>query len=162
AGFLLADLYLVDWKEAPVRSFWWDTSLLAWPLLVTLMLSNRLSALLAPAVLLCYIGAFRGRLSSLVLSRPQLTVIGGMCYSIYLLHYTVLMAVGSLTRKLSLGSGFATQFVFEALINLPVVLFVSVVFFAFLERPCMDPTWPSRVRERFKYRTGRQLRSSTP
>src|SRR5690242_16973158 len=31
---------------------------------------------------------------------PLLTVIGGMCYSIYLLHYTVIMAAASLTKRM--------------------------------------------------------------
>jgi peptidoglycan/LPS O-acetylase OafA/YrhL len=150
AGFLLADLFLVDWREAPSRKISWDTaSLLGWPALIAIMFAPKLSWLLAPAALLCYVGAFRGKISSWVLSRPELTVIGGMCYSIYLLHYTVIMAASSFTRKIALHSWFSTRFGFNALITLPLILLVSVVFFVLLEQPCMDSSWPSRIFKRF-------------
>jgi peptidoglycan/LPS O-acetylase OafA/YrhL len=149
AGFLLADLFLIDWNENPRRSFAWDTaSLIGWPVLIGLLVSHKFALFIAPAILLCYAGAFRGKYSSGVLSRPQITLVGGMCYSIYLLHYTVIMAIGTFTRKLALHTDFVTRFAFDALIILPVVLTASVAFFIFVERPCMDPTWPSRIAQR--------------
>lgn len=149
-GFLLADIFLVDWKEAPPRSFAWDVvSLIGWPVLVALMAARASSVFLAPVALVCFLGTFRGTVSHWVLSRPAVTTIGGMCYSIYLLHYTVFMAAGALTRKLAAGSEFFSRLAIEALVTLPAVLLVSAGFFVLLERRCMDPEWAARLARRF-------------
>lgn len=151
AGLLLADLYLVDWKEHPRLSYKWDVaSLIGWPVFLTLMLWQRFSVLVAPVVLITYIGAFRGKLSSWLLSRPLITVTGGMCYSMYLLHCGVISVTGHVARRFPLGSGFITRFAVEALIGIPAVLAITIVFFVLLERPCMDPTWPSKVAKRVR------------
>jgi peptidoglycan/LPS O-acetylase OafA/YrhL len=154
AGFLLADLFLADWKEAPAHTWGWDVlSLVGWPSLVALMLSERAPALIAPMVLVAYIGAFRGRLSNWLFSRPLLTVIGGMCYSMYLLHYSVISVTGRLANRFSLGSSFTSRFAIEALVGLPAVLVATALFFVFLERPCMDPGWPAKLVRRFGRKT---------
>jgi peptidoglycan/LPS O-acetylase OafA/YrhL len=151
AGFFLADLFLVNWKQAPSRSFQWDVaSLVGWPVLVTLMLFPKYSVFIAPVALFCYVGAFRGRISSWALSRPEVTVLGGMCYTLYLLHYTIIMASNTLLRKLALTWGFLARFALDALIVLPIILIVSVVFFYICERPFMNPAWPSRIMQRLR------------
>jgi peptidoglycan/LPS O-acetylase OafA/YrhL len=149
AGFLLADLFLVEWRERPTLSWWGDAcSLIGWPALFVTMLSGR-TEFLALMALVCYVGAFCGRTSSWVFRRPVLTTIGGMCYSIYLLHYSVEMALGTGLRHLP-SMGFLQRLLVESVITLPVVLLVSVLFFVLLERPCMDPKWVSRLRDRFR------------
>jgi peptidoglycan/LPS O-acetylase OafA/YrhL len=110
---------------------------------------------LALAALVCYIGAFRGRTSSWVFRHHMLTTIGGMCYSIYLLHYSIEMALGTALRHLP-AMGFIQRLVIESLITLPIVLVVSGLFFILLERPCMDPKWVSRLRQGFRQRTAAQ------
>jgi peptidoglycan/LPS O-acetylase OafA/YrhL len=148
-GFLLADLFLVGWKQAPRRSLAADTlTLVGWPALAALIISGQFPALLAPAALACYVGAFRGAVSNRFLSRPLVTTIGGMCYSIYLLHYTVLMATGALTRRLG-NLEFPARLAIDALVGLPAVLLVTVAFYVVLERRCMDPAWPARLARRF-------------
>lgn len=145
-GFLLTDLYVADWKQKPCRSFAWDgASLIGWPVLITLLLLGRFTVLMAPLVLVAYTGAFRGKISSWVLSRPLITVIGGMCYSMYLLHYSVISMVGTITKHILIGSSFTARFALDATIIIPMILIVTVLFFVVLERPCMDPAWPSKI-----------------
>ncbi len=151
AGLLLADFYLVDWKEAPHRSYRWDmASLVGWPAFLTLMLWQRFSILIAPVVLVAYLGAFRGKLSSWILSRPLITVTGGMCYSMYLLHAGVISVTSRIGRHFPLGSSFITRFAVEAFFGIPAVLAATALFFVLLERPCMDPTWPAKVIKRVR------------
>jgi peptidoglycan/LPS O-acetylase OafA/YrhL len=157
-GFVLVDLFLLDWKETPSRSVLWDmASLIGWPAMIALtsqsdQTGNLTSIFIAPTALLCYLGTFRGRWSSWLLSRPQFTMIGGMCYSIYLLHYTIMMSANKLLKQLALFDlSFAGSFSVAVLVTLPAIVFVCGVFFAFCERPCMDPSWPSRVG---RYRRG--------
>jgi peptidoglycan/LPS O-acetylase OafA/YrhL len=149
AGFLLADHYLVDWREAPNRSWTWDlATLLGWPILLALMLSGRLQLLLPLAILLAYVGTFRGKASSWIFSRPQLTLIGGMCYSMYLLHYATISITGRFAKAFLFGTSFSTRFAVEALFAVPAVLIVTIIFFVLLERPCMDPAWPTKIVQR--------------
>jgi peptidoglycan/LPS O-acetylase OafA/YrhL len=149
AGFLLADFYLVDWREAPSQSLRWDlVSLASWSALCALLFWNVLPVILAPVVLVAYMGAFRGKISSWFFSRPLVTIVGGMCYSMYLLHLAVVSGLVRLTRHFPVGSYFVTRFVIDACIVIPVIFAVTVVFFVFLERPCMDPAWPRKVRTR--------------
>jgi len=154
AGFLLADLFLVDWKESPVHAWRWDVlSIAAWPLLLWLMLSERLPVLIAPVVLVAYVGAFRGRFSSWLFRQPLLTVIGGMCYSMYLLHYAVISVTGRFAQRFLVGSSFTSRLAVEALFGLPAILAATLLFFVILERPCMDPAWPSKLARRLGWRS---------
>jgi peptidoglycan/LPS O-acetylase OafA/YrhL len=151
AGFLLADLYLVDWKESPGHSVVYDiASLVGWPVLAALMLWNRIPILIAPVTLVTCIGAFRGKASSWLFRHRLITAVGGMCYSMYLLHYGVISVTGRLSAQVLLGTTFTTRFALDSLIALPAVLAATGVFFIFLERPCMDPSWPSKAGERIR------------
>ncbi|MBI2817257.1 MAG: acyltransferase [Acidobacteria bacterium] len=151
AGFFLADLYLLDWKENPPRSLGWDVaSLLGWAFLVMITLSGRFDILIAPGILITYIGVFRGRVSNWVFRRPLITMIGGMCYSIYLLHLSVISLTERIAKKIPLGSSFTARFAIDASLAIPAILVVSTIFFVLLERPCMDPTWPAKARERVR------------
>lgn len=147
AGFLLADLFLVDWEQRPSVSLRWDlASLVGWSAVVTLMLLGRFEALLPPCVLVAYVGAFRGAVSNRVVRLRWLTTIGGMCYSMYLLHVAVIAHVGPRTaHRIPLGSTFMARFAVEAAFALPAVLATTFLFFIFVERPCMDPKWPAQV-----------------
>lgn len=149
AGFFLADVFLVDWREEPVRSWRWDlVSLAAWPALVAVTWANAPAMLIAPVMLLACLGALKGAGSSWILSRPFLTTIGGMCYSMYLVHYAVISFTGRVTSRVLWGSDFVTRFAVDALVAIPVTLAVTAAAFVFLERPCMNPTWFSHWRRR--------------
>jgi peptidoglycan/LPS O-acetylase OafA/YrhL len=153
AGFLLADLYLVDWREEPSRSLMWDLgSLAGWSLIIWAepLPHSHFSVLMAPAVLITYISSFRGTLSSAVLRHPILTTIGGMCYSLYLLHYAVISLLGRLSQRVLLGSTFTSRFAVDMILLIPVVLAVGAIYFVVLERPCMNPSWPSSVCRRVR------------
>ncbi len=147
AGFLLADLFLVDWEQRPSVSLRWDlASLVGWSAVATLMLLGRFEALLPPCVLMAYVGAFRGAVSNRVVRLRWLTTIGGMCYSMYLLHVAVIAHVGPrAAHRIPLGSTFMARFAVEAAFALPAVLATTFLFFIFVERPCMDPKWPAQL-----------------
>ena len=155
AGFFLADLFLVEWKGLPVRSLPWDGfSLLAWPAFVILLLYKRLPVLLAPVILLAYVGAFKGKVSSWLLSRPLITSIGGMCYTIYLVHLPIMSATERLSIRIPWGAGFLSRFTADAIVAIPATLGISALIFVTLERPCMDPEWFARLRARLRGGTG--------
>lgn len=80
-----------------------------------------------------------------ILSSPFLYLIGGMCYSIYLLHYPLLSMLSKIW--LFLGGG---GFIFFLIVSIFIVLGVSILFFVAVERPFMDP----RIFELLKRKIG--------
>jgi peptidoglycan/LPS O-acetylase OafA/YrhL len=147
AGFLLSDIYLADWKQAPSRNFYWDlVSLVGWPLLAVVLHSLPLTHCLFPLLIFfLYCAAFRGTLLNRFFINPWVTAIGGMCYSIYLIHYQVISAVGRFTRPWSEGSPYWIHLGVQSVLVGAAVLVVCGLYFLVLEKPCMRPDWPQRL-----------------
>lgn len=146
-GFLLADVFLTSWGEAPRRNLAWDLVALAgWPLLFVILHSQTLAHWLFPAwVFLLYCAAFRGRLVNHLFSNRWITAIGGMCYSIYLLHYEVISAVGRLTRRLGEAAPYWIYFSLQLVLVGSAIVAVCGVYFVIIEKPCMRRDWPQQL-----------------
>jgi peptidoglycan/LPS O-acetylase OafA/YrhL len=146
-GFLIADIFLVEWKAPARKPLCWDILALAgWPLLFVVWQSRTLTHWLFPALVFAlYCAAFRGRWASWIMSRPWITAVGGMCYSIYLIHYAVISGVGRFTKTIGAGLPdplyLMTQFI---LVGIAIVL-ICGLYFLVLEKPCMKRNWPQRV-----------------
>ena len=151
AGFLLADVYLVDWKEQPATHWAWDVVAFAgWPLLFALG-DTQVWVFFPILTVVLYIAAFRGVLVKRALRNPVVTTIGGMCYTIYLFHYVLIPPV----MRISSGFHPLVQALFFALI----LTVVSCGYFVLIERPCMEKDWPQRA---WCWLTGRSWRRATP
>jgi peptidoglycan/LPS O-acetylase OafA/YrhL len=159
-GFLLADVYLTDWKGKPRRSYLWDlVALVGWPLLFLTWSGTATplpgeapgreplqTVLLVPAgVFLLYCAAFRGRLANLVFVNPLVTTIGGMCYTIYLLHNPALALIVSWTRGLGSTGSYAFNLFVQSLVVFPVLFVPCAAYFLLVEKPCMSRDWPRRL-----------------
>jgi peptidoglycan/LPS O-acetylase OafA/YrhL len=146
-GFLLADVFLADWKEGPQANFYWDiVAIIGWPLLFIALREEVLTHWLFPfLVFLLFCAAFRGSWSRQIVSHPLLTIVGGMCYSIYLIHYEVISALGRLTKGVAAGWPYWAYFVVQFSLIGIAILFVCGVYFLLLEKPCMSRDWPQRV-----------------
>ena len=95
-------------------------------------------------ILAFFYAALRGRLHSACLSWGWIPIIGGMCYSIYLLHARVIaVLVHGCLSKLALLGSFALDYPILLTACLPAILIVSGLFFLLVERPCMNPAWPA-------------------
>lgn len=148
-GVILCDLWTTTWKKANRSSLADIPGLVAWPLFIAVNVHRPgpFADLLNPWLMAAlFFSALRGLLHGRILSCAALTIIGGMCYSIYLLHGRVLAFVihGVLARAVHLGS-FAMDYCAVAAICIPAVVAVSAVFFVLVERPCMAPNWPTEV-----------------
>jgi len=146
-GFLLADVFLVTWGEVPRRNLAWDFIALAgWPLLFVILHSRVLAHWLFPAwILLLYFAAFRGRLVNRFFSNRWIVAIGGMCYSIYLLHYEVISAVGRLTRRLGETTPYWIYLSVQLVLVGAAIVVICGVYFVTIEKPCMRRDWPQRL-----------------
>lgn len=146
-GFLLADIFVADWKEAPRTNLAWDVVAIAgWPMLFIVLRADALAHWLFPfMVFLLYCAAFRGSWSRRIFSHRCITAIGGMCYSIYLIHYEVISAVGSLTKGIAEGYPYWLYLLVQLALIGASILVVCAFYFVLLEKPCMRRDWPQRV-----------------
>ena len=90
--------------------------------------------------------------SRALLSITCIYIIGGMCYSIYLLHYAVISLVGPATMHLRVGTGYLATLAVQFVVLGFVILAMSAAFFVLVERPCMDPNWPFKARDYLRRR----------
>lgn len=150
AGFLAADLYLCGAFGRGRRGARWDLAAAAalaalvwvggWPGLAR--------AAFAPLALLLFCAAFRGRLSNRLFTLAPVTVVGGMCYTIYLIHFQLLSAFEKAAGRLALTDHYWVNLLAHAALFAPVLLVSSAAFFLLVEKPCMRRDWPRRLGRR--------------
>ncbi|MBB6372180.1 peptidoglycan/LPS O-acetylase OafA/YrhL [Chryseobacterium shigense] len=75
-----------------------------------------------------------------LLEKKFLYIIGGMCYSIYMLHQKIIYYISPLFSKLFFNN-YLLDFYLKLFIALFVVLIISALFFVFVERPTMKREW---------------------
>jgi peptidoglycan/LPS O-acetylase OafA/YrhL len=126
AGFVIAAiiLYVIDKCEASVLAAW---------------------AQVACYVVL-FVGAFEGAFFRRLLSSTWIFTIGGMCYTIYLIHLPILETLTGIVMRTSGFTNFIPGLLISVVITLPILFAVSVAFFLLIEKPCMNPKWPLQAR----------------
>ena len=147
-GFILADLHVTRWLEpshAQRRdALVWDAVALLASFLALMFSCTRGipmdHTMLAFLLFLVVFTAMRSRYVRAFLKSSPIRTIGGMCYSIYLLHWVLLWVVwrwlaitpsASVTWQ-TLGMG---TLLFIALLP------VFALYFVLVEKPCMQPNW---------------------
>jgi peptidoglycan/LPS O-acetylase OafA/YrhL len=104
------------------------------------------------SIALVMITAFKGNIFNWFYTRPLIYIIGGMCYSIYLIHYAFLhLSIKWTKLEWIEGMSYTGNLGIQVLIGVPLVLLVSSVFFRYFERPFMDKDWWVK----FKLKIGR-------
>ena len=148
-GFLLADLYVLT-APGTRSGAGWDVIAMGglagsfgW-----MYLGMPLEYLAPLTLLVGYYAVFRGVFLRRLLSLTFISTVGGMCYSIYLIHNYVIASGGFATEVVTGRLSFPLRFGFQSLVLLPMVLAASVVFYIAIERPCMNPNWPRQLARR--------------
>lgn len=95
------------------------------------------------------LAVFKGILFNWLFTRQLIYLIGGMCYSIYLLHFAFFHLIIKYTSSLSLGSGYFVDLILQTFICIPAILFISAIFYLLVEKPSMDKSWPLKLRKKF-------------
>jgi peptidoglycan/LPS O-acetylase OafA/YrhL len=152
AGFLLADLYLEGPGVRARRSFAWDVAAAA-ALPLMLLAAERADvarAAFAPLALVVCCAAFRGRVTNFLCTRPWATVVGGMCYTIYLIHTQLISAFEKALGPVAFTRHFSVNLLAHALLLAPVLLLFCAAFFLLVEKPCMRRDWPRRLWRRLR------------
>lgn len=96
------------------------------------------------AIFLMFLACFQeDTLFRRVLAHPWVSLIGGACYSIYLTHLIVLQPSTQLLSRFVRSSHLWSAAAALMLVEIPVVLALALVFYAYIERTFMLPNWPS-------------------
>ncbi|PQJ11732.1 hypothetical protein CJD36_008020 [Flavipsychrobacter stenotrophus] len=80
-----------------------------------------------------------------VFSFKFVPIIGGMCYTIYLLHYTIISMLGRFTAKIKFTDYFFPNLLFQFTVLMFAILAISSVFYLYIERPFMDKKWVTKL-----------------
>jgi peptidoglycan/LPS O-acetylase OafA/YrhL len=138
--FFISGLVLASVR--PTRSRWvYDAvGLLCLFLIVTLSRDQVAYAFLFPLLMavICF-SILNGVVLKACACYPVVSITGGMCYSIYLVHYPIMSIVGVFAVKAGNPS-------LAALLMLITVLVLSIIFFVTIERPTMNPNWPGDLK----------------
>ncbi|CAN5659634.1 acyltransferase [soil metagenome] len=154
AGILLADVFVTEWQNvspAPRRgSFAWGDLvwLVIWPItLLVLARGGRIEHFALPALFFVLFAAlFHSIWPRKLLRIAIIAIIGGMCYSIYLLHNSVIL-IAAHSGLWWPSHNYYLGVLQNALILIPLILLVCGAFFRLIERPCMRRDWPTRLRD---------------
>lgn len=151
-GFILADLYVSKVKIALPNavsllvgilcfcSFWLINTRLAWPFwqIVT-------EQILSACILCFYCLVLFTEKWKALLSINLFTIVGGMCYSIYLLHFPIISMVSRVTLKYQFTRFYLVDWLIQFILISGSVLLMGALFFAFVEKPCMSRDWPQKL-----------------
>jgi peptidoglycan/LPS O-acetylase OafA/YrhL len=145
AGFVVADLYLTVMPR--LRNHWiWD--LLSFPCWLFVFAFGKAAwNFWGPFILIvAFIGAFKGVLLPKFFRFSFVSIVGGMCYSIYLTHSIALQGFYYVYMRVLPGiHAFLPRLIVGEILIPPGLIAVGAVFFLLIERPCMDRRWPSRL-----------------
>jgi peptidoglycan/LPS O-acetylase OafA/YrhL len=160
AGLLLADVFVLEMKRIP-DSWWWDAAgAMGWVAVFWIDHESRVAHVALPVVfaILC-VGAFKSRGLRRVFANPWIAVCGGMCYSIYLLHFALIACLFKVTRRAIVFQDFLGNFAVQMVVTIVPVVAACGVFYLLVERPCMDPAWPAKLWMKLMGRPNREARA---
>lgn len=138
-GFLLADIYILDWSQASTKPHLWNVAgAFAWLILLLVLLNGTYVPILAPwCILLAYMAAFRAPHWQTLFRRPLLTTIGGMCYTIYLYHMLIMSACARFTTKIVWTDQYWALLLSQLAILFPIIIAICSLIFVITEQPFM-------------------------
>jgi len=149
-GIIMADLFLTDWKNGIFTQRIFDfISIISFIIMLSTWtwgkdLSWKFVFIIS--LLMLFYGSFRSITFNKFLKNKWVTAIGGMCYTIYLLHLVMAEVFVLIFQKLSPDIPFIAKLIIGLSIFLPVLFIISSLFFLLIEKPCMDPEWPKKLR----------------
>jgi peptidoglycan/LPS O-acetylase OafA/YrhL len=145
-GFLFTEAYLSCQGERSRKWIWDLVSVVGWSFLILLLVGDVSPGrwIMPWLILILYVAAFHGIAMNGIVSNPWIVTVGGMCYTIYVLHNYIIAGAGMITERVHPGGGFAVRLLVQFLLISPIVLVIGALYFRFVERPCMHPDWLRR------------------
>jgi len=100
------------------------------------------------SIFILFLSVFKGSIHNWLYTRPLVYLIGGMCYTIYLLHLAFFGLIVKISPSIFLFENYSSNFYFHFTIALVLLMVISALFFIWIEKPCMDKEWPKKLNER--------------
>lgn len=153
-GFLLADIYLEDWKGETSKKVLYDVIVII--SLIALVygwswdyeLSSRI--IIVISLFTFFYSVFKSHYLNKFICNKWITAIGGMCYTIYLIHLPFAEFLIHFTKNIQFTSLYSVNLLIQLAIFIPLILFISSVFFILLEKPFMNKDWPKKYSDKVR------------
>lgn len=138
-GMFMADLYANEKDWHTIKSYRYDLIGIVSIVLMMFTWTEELGKSLVFSIGMVgfFAACFKGRLTHRFLSHPWVSIIGGMCYTIYLTHLPLLELVYSLIGRFGYSSPYWLQLSISLMFILPMVLLSSMIFYKCIEQPFM-------------------------
>jgi peptidoglycan/LPS O-acetylase OafA/YrhL len=75
----------------------------------------------------------------------------------YLWHFFIIALVFRVTHHAVITRDLLLNFLLQATLILPCILAGTLVYFILVERPCMDPAWPRKLKAALSREPGRPV-----
>ena len=156
-GILLADFYVSNSGADVLRQKW--VVLLGIMLLAGICLlpvkTEFTARLFFPLMIgLFYLIVMKNDIVKSIFSYKAIPVIGGMCYSIYLLHYTIISVAGRYTIHIRMTNYYLPNLLLQIILLAIPILAFSTAFYYYIERPFMDNKWMKMLMKKDKSTDG--------
>lgn len=96
------------------------------------------------SIFVLFISVFKGKILNQIMTFPFIYLVGGMCYSIYLLHLAFFGLLVKVFSKFIIFDSYSGNFIFYQILAFLLLLIISGIFFVYIEKPCMDKNWHQR------------------
>jgi peptidoglycan/LPS O-acetylase OafA/YrhL len=80
-----------------------------------------------------------------VFSYKFVPVIGGMCYTTYLIHYTIIAMLGKYTTRITFTNYYIPNMLLQFVLLCIPILIVAAFFYLYIERPFMSRKWVDKL-----------------
>ncbi|WP_455671797.1 acyltransferase family protein [Phocaeicola sp.] len=149
-GFIIAEIYIQRKSFLEKQLFIWDfIGISCFYLLFRYAWANN-QLYFCIALLVLFISIFKGHILHWFCSQKIIYVIGGMCYTIYLLHYPLFHLTGKITEQIHPFNSFYYNLIMQAMLLLPIVFIICSCYFVLIEKPCMNKSWPQLLYSKLK------------
>lgn len=149
-GIIIADLYLAYKKIFSGKTYLsFDiTGMSALFFIITLsgFAGPSYKLFLFACYSILFVSIFKGKVLNRLLTNKWIAIIGGMCYSIYLMHYAIIYFITQTFTKNILSYNYTWDIILQCVIGIPFIFILSAIFFVLFERPFMDINWPQRLK----------------
>lgn len=102
------------------------------------------------SMFILFIGVFKGKFSNWIMTRPIIYLIGGMCYTIYLIHLPFFGLWAKVATHIGIFPSYSFTFWYQFVMALIPLLLISGGFFLLIEKPCMQKDWHLKLLEKLK------------
>ncbi len=153
-GILLADIYITDWRDGVPKNRIFDfiTVISIVTLFSTWTWEKELiwKFVFIFSLFMTIYGCFRSISVNKFFRNPWISSIGGMCYTIYLIHLALAEFFVTAFKSIIVRYDYIPAYLVGIVLFLPVLFICSVIFFLLIEKPCMDAQWPQKLTAKLK------------